>query len=90
MINHFNNYRIINHPIEQIVSNNYTVGLPVVDGYVFCGFDNNPPIVTGNFSDDFNSISQEIGIPIGKPVVVARPVFPSWAFDVCVIYGRKI
>lgn len=81
---------MINHPIEQIVSNKHPVCVPIVDGYVFCGLDNNPPLVNGKFSNDLDVVSQETGVPYGKPVVIGRPVFPAWALDVCVIGGRRI
>lgn len=90
MINNFNNHRIINHPIEQIVSNKHPICVPIVDGYVFCGFDKNPHLVNGKFSNDMDFVSQETGIPIGEPVVIGRVVFPSWALNVCVIGGRRI
>ena len=90
LIDNFSNYNIINHPIDQIINNKYPRGVPVVDGYVFNGWDENPPVVLGRFSNDLNFVTHHENIPRGQSVVIGRPVFPTWALDVCVIGGRRI
>ena len=89
LINNFNNHRIINHPIEQIIPK-YPVGIPVVDGYIFNGWDENPIVVTGQLTNETNYYFGEEEIPVGEPATVGRPIFPPWALDVCVIIGIKI
>mgnify|MGYP000912626158 CR=1 FL=1 len=87
---YYNNLvNIFNNIINQIIIN-HPVSVPIVDGYVFCGFDKNPPLVNGKFSNDMDFVYQETGIPRCKPVVIGRAVFPKWALDVCVIGGRRI
>lgn len=91
LINNFNTHRIINHPIEQIVTRKVPRGVPIVDGYVFSGWDVNPPIVSGRLVNDSPSFFVPEGeVSEGNPIVVGRPIFPAWAFDVCVIGGRRI
>lgn len=90
LINNLNNHRILNHPIDQIVQRD-TVGVPVVDGYVFNGWDEDPVVVHGCLTNETNCyFGEEEVIPIGKPVTTGRPVFPRWALDVCVIGGRRV
>lgn len=90
LINNLNNHRIFNHPIDQIVSRD-PVGIPVVDGYVFNGWDEDPVVVPGVLTNETNCyFGEEEVIPNGKPVTIGRPVYPSWALDVCVIGGRRI
>jgi hypothetical protein len=89
LINNFNNHRIINHPIEQIIPKD-PVGIPVVDGYVFNGWDEDPIVVRGQLINETNYYFGEEEIPVGEPATVGRPIFPPWALDVCVIIGRKI
>ena len=88
IINNLINRGTINHPIDQIVSNKYPVGTPVVDGYVFRGWDKNTQTVEGRLTNDFSSSEQTRGIPQCQPVVVGRPVLPSNALEVCV-WGSK-
>lgn len=90
LINNLNNHRILNHPIDQIVSRD-PVGIPVVDGYVFNGWDKDPAVVRGKLINECYCIFTRVDkIPIGEPVVVGRPIFPPWALDVCVIGGRLL
>ena len=89
LINNFNNHRIINHPIDQIIPKN-PVGIPVVDGYVFNGWDKDPIVVRGQLTNETNCYFGEELVPMGKPVAVGRPIFPPWALDVCVIGGRMV
>lgn len=89
LINNFNNHRIINHPIEQIIPKN-PAGIPVVDGYVFNGWDKDPIVVRGQLTNETNCYFGEELVPMGKPVAVGRPIFPPWALDVCVIGGRMV
>jgi hypothetical protein len=84
LINNFNNHRIINHPIDQIIPN--PVGIPVVDGYIFDGWDEDPIVVRGQLTNETNCYFGEEVIPVGKPVAVGRPIFPSWALDVCYMW----
>ena len=88
MINNFNNHRIINRPIDQLLPN--PVGIPIVDGYIFDGWDEDPMVVRGQLTNETNYHFGEELIPVGKPVTIGRPIFPRWAFDVCVICGIKI
>lgn len=90
LINNFNNHRILNHPIDQIVTR-VPVSIPVVDGYVFNGWDEDPVVVKGQLTNETNCyFGEEEVVPIGKPVTIGKPVFPSWALDVCVIGGRRV
>lgn len=88
LINNFNNHRIINHPIDQIIP--IPVGIPVVDGYIFDGWDEDPVVVRGQLVNETNYHFGEEGIPVGRPVTVGRPILPSWGLDACIICGRKI
>ena len=90
LINNFNIHRIINHPIDQIVPCE-PVGIPVVDGNVFNGWDEDPVVVPGVLTNETNCyFGEEEEIPVGKLVTIGRPIFPHWALDVCVIGGRRI
>lgn len=89
LINNFNIHNIINHPVEQITPKN-PVGIPVVDGYVFNGWDEDPIVVSGQLTNETNCYFGEELVPMGKPVAVGRPIFPPWALDVCVIGGRRV
>lgn len=90
LINNLNNHRIIDHPIDQIVPRD-RVGIPVVDGYVFNGWEEDPVIVRGKLTNETNFYFGEGEvIPIGKPVTIGRPVFPSWTLDVYLICGRRV
>lgn len=88
MINNLINIGIVNEPIDQIISR-YSDGIPVVDGYVFNGWDENPVFVTGQLTNETVFHTEEV-IPICHPIVVGKPVFPEWALEVCFIYGQQI
>lgn len=87
--NNFNNHAIITHPIEQIVKID-SISIPVVDGYIFNGWDKEFVIIYGQITNESNWEFDEEIVPIGKPVVVGRPIFPPWALRVCVISGRPV
>ena len=72
---YFNNHRIINHPIEQIIPKN-PVGIPVVDGYIFNGWDKDPVVVRGQLTNETNCYFGEELVPLCIPVAVGRPIFP--------------
>ena len=90
MINNLNNHNIVNHPIDQIIYNKHPVGVPIVDGYVFCWFREDVPVVNGKFSNDYTRVPQETGIPCCEHVCVGRPLFrfPWRDEEICV--GREI
>ena len=90
LINNFNNHNVINHPIDQIVTLNPS-GIPVVDGYVFNGWDTDFKLVRGQLTNEslYNSGEEEV-VSVGVPIVVGRPIFPPWALEVCVMIGKKI
>jgi hypothetical protein len=85
----FNNHNIIDNPIDQITPCP-TNGIPVVDGYIFNGWDINPKIVRGSLINESVSYFNEEIIPVGSPVVIGSPIFPPWALDVCIIRGNIV
>jgi len=90
LIDDFNNHGILDHPIDQIIPRE-PIGIPVVDGYVFDGFDNDPIVVKGQLTNETNCYSGEEVVPVGEPVTIGRPVFSSWVLDLCyVIPGRQV
>lgn len=90
LINNLNNTNIINHPIDQIVPR-VPVGIAVVDGYVFNGWDEDPIVVTGRLVNECPLFFAEaVSLPFCEPVAVGRPIFPPWALDVCPSEGVRI
>lgn len=84
------NLNNLNINIDQIISR-VSIGIPIVDGYIFNGWDKDPIIVNGTLTNEaFEYTTNEENIPVCEPVVIGRPIFPKDALNVCVMICTRI
>lgn len=86
-----NNINLNNINVIQNISRG-SIGIPIVDGYIFNGWDKDPILVNGILTNEAFAeyTTSEEDIPVCEPVVIGRPIFPIDALNVGVMICTRI